>query len=205
MRGDSAPSKSIQLMPVGRGRGRARRCARPLPVTSSCCPRARRRRARGPHLRTGWRWSRSEPVLRIASDGRGGSREEFAGEGTDRRVETPRSAEKEASIGWNGVVLAEQVLESRGVAAPRMATLDGLLELLGIAEKHHVSGGGAGGDSISQGELAGFVDNESVDEALRVLPCPGPRRCPPRHLPRPQTGPRRGSQTCRFPGWGRPR
>ena len=27
---------------------------------------------------------------------------------------------------------------------PRMATLDGLLELLGIAEKHHVSGGGAG-------------------------------------------------------------
>ena len=30
------------------------------------------------------------------------------------------------------------------VAAPRMATLDGLLELLGIAEKHHVSGGGAG-------------------------------------------------------------
>ena len=26
--------------------------ARPLPVTSSCCPRARRRRARGPHLRT---------------------------------------------------------------------------------------------------------------------------------------------------------
>ena len=57
--------------------------------------------------------------------------EEFAGEGTDRRVETPRSAEKEASIGWNGVVLAEQVLESRGVAAPRMATLDGLLELLG--------------------------------------------------------------------------
>ena len=100
--------------------------------------------------------------------------EEFAGEGTDRRVETPRSAEKEASIGWNGVVLAEQVLESRGVAAPRMATLDGLLELLGIAEKHHVSGGGAGGDSISQGELAGFVDNESVDEALRVLPCPGP-------------------------------
>ena len=70
--------------------------------------------------------------------------EEFAGEGTDRRVETPRSAEKEASIGWNGVVLAEQVLESRGVAAPRMATLDGLLELLGIAEKHHISGGGAG-------------------------------------------------------------
>ena len=54
--------------------------------------------------------------------------EEFAGEGTDRRVETPRSAEKEASIGWNGVVLAEQVLESRGGAAPRMATLDGLLE-----------------------------------------------------------------------------
>ena len=31
-----------------------------------------------------------------------------------------------------------------GVAAPRMATLDGLLELLGIAEKHHVLGGGAG-------------------------------------------------------------
>ena len=41
-------------------------------------------------------------------------------------------------------IVAEQVLESRGVAAPRMATLDGLLELLGIAEKHHVSGGGAG-------------------------------------------------------------
>ena len=57
-------------------------------------------------------------------------------------METPRSAEKEASIGWNGVVLAEQVLESRGVAAPRMATLDGLLELLGIAEKYRVSGGG---------------------------------------------------------------
>jgi hypothetical protein len=59
--------------------------------------------------------------------------------GADRRVESPRGAEEQASIRRDGVVLAEQVLQSGGVAALRMAARDGLLELLGIAEKQHAS------------------------------------------------------------------
>jgi len=100
--------------------------------------------------------------------------EEFASEGANRGMESPCDAEEETSIGRDGVVLAKQVLESRGVATLGMATLDGLLELLGISEKHDVPCGRGGPEGIGQGKLPGFVDDKCVDEPLGIFLRPGP-------------------------------
>ena len=86
------------------------------------------------------------------------------------------SDEEDAPVVGDGVVAAEQVLQSRGVGAFRVSAALRLLKLLRVAEQDDISGGLRHGENVGERDLAGLVDEKNVERARIVLARPEPGR-----------------------------
>ena len=109
-------------------------------------------------------------------------------------MEAPRPLDEEAALGRHRRVrrlargAGEEVGEGAPLGAGRVAPLERLVELLGIAEEHERAAGRRDGDRVGEAELAGLVDEEDVD-----APRHGGRRTRARPCPRRRGGSRRAS------------
>ena len=84
-------------------------------------------------------------------------------------MEPERLLEEEAAVGWDRLLVPDQVPQHRGVAPVRVRSLDHLVELLRVADEHEVPGGGAHRERVGEGHLAGLVDEEVVEPGVVLV------------------------------------
>jgi hypothetical protein len=86
-------------------------------------------------------------------------------------MEPPRLLDEQAALGRHGRVRrragvpGEQMSERAALRARRVAPLEGLVQLLGIAEEHERARGGRHRDRRRKAHLARLVDEEDIDAA----------------------------------------
>ena len=84
----------------------------------------------------------------------------------DVGVQAVGALEEEAAVGRDRLLVADQVLEHRGVAAVGVRALDHLVELLRVADEHEVPRGRAHRERVGERDLPGLVDEEVVERAV---------------------------------------
>ena len=85
------------------------------------------------------------------------------GKATDLGVEAPGVVQKQTAVVQHRSVLAQQMVEGGDFGPLGMAGLEGLLQLLWIADQDQGFGGRSDRQSRRQRHLARLVDDEYVD------------------------------------------
>jgi hypothetical protein len=96
-------------------------------------------------------------------------------EAADVHVHPPRAREKEAAIGRDGVIRAEQVLQDGCPRSLGMNALGDLPKLLRITEQDDVPRAGPQCERVGQRHLTCLVDEQRVHDAFHIFPREQPR------------------------------
>lgn len=96
------------------------------------------------------------------------------GKSADVRVQTPSVFQEKAAIFWDSEVLPEQMLEGRHCRAVGVRGLQGLLQLLRIADEYQAACGRSDRERRGERHLPGLVDDENVHRAFHVFTRPQP-------------------------------
>ena len=91
-------------------------------------------------------------------------------------MQAPGVLEEEAEVLGHRIVVAEDVRQGRPIRAGRMRSLEGLVELLGIAEKDDRVRRSGHGKRVRKRHLAGLVNEQHVDDPRASIRCPEPGR-----------------------------